>query len=78
MATWEVAGTARNDFADMIEGLTPEQLDEQSLCLEWNARGVLAHVTSFVETGFFGIMGTMIKSRFHFHKSSISMANLHL
>lgn len=78
MATWEVAGKARNDFADMIEGLTPEQMQQQSLCEAWTAEGVLAHVTSFVETGLFGFFGTMVKSGFNFDKGSASMADKQL
>ncbi len=78
MATWELAGKARNDFADMVEALTPEQLQEQSNCGQWTAEGVLAHITSFVETGFLGFVGTMFKSRFDFDKVSVSMANTQL
>jgi len=78
MAEWKRAGTARNEFADMIEGLTPEQLEQQSLCDAWTARGVLCHVTSFVETGAFGMIGGMLKSRFDFDKMSQAMADKQL
>ncbi len=78
MATWEMAGQARNNFADMIEGLSPEQLHQGSLCDEWTAEGVLAHVTSFVETGLGAFAATMVKARFDFDKGSISMANKQL
>jgi len=78
MATWELAGKARSDFADMIEPLTPEQLQEQSLCTAWTAQGVLAHVTSFVETGAFGFVGALAKSGFNFDKGSIIMADQQL
>lgn len=30
MATWNVAAKARTDFADMVEGLTPEQLGQST------------------------------------------------
>ncbi len=78
MATWELAGKARRDFADMIEALTPDQLQQQSQCGAWTAEGVLAHIASFVETGFGGFVGTMVKSRFDFDKVSVSMANTQL
>jgi len=74
MGTWELAATARTDFADMIEGLDQSQLDEASLCAEWTARGVLCHVTSIVEIGFFGLFGTMVRTGFNFDKASILMA----
>ncbi len=78
MATWELAAKARRDFADMIETLTPEQLQQQSQCGAWTAEGVLAHITSFVETGLGGFVGTMVKSKFDFDKVSVSMANTQL
>ena len=37
MATWELAGTARSDFADMVEALSDDQLGRQTLCGEWDA-----------------------------------------
>lgn len=78
MATWETAAKARREFADMIEGLTPEQLEQQSLCSEWTAQGVLAHVTSFVETNLPAFMATIAKSGFNFDKASVAMANKQL
>ena len=75
MATWELAAKARNEFADMIEALTAELLHEHSLCHEWTAHGVLAHLTSFVETGLFEFFGTRVKSGFNFDKASVSMTN---
>jgi uncharacterized protein (TIGR03083 family) len=62
----------------MIEGLDTEQLQQQSLCAEWTAEGVLAHVTSFVETGFPSFMGTVIGSGFNFDKASMKMADKQL
>ena len=78
MATWELAATARNDFADMIDGLSPEQLQEQSLCEAWTAEGVLGHLTSFVETGPLGFFATMVTCGFNFDKVSVTMADKQL
>lgn len=78
MAEWARAGAARNEFADMIARLRPEQLEQQSLCDAWTARGVLCHVTGFVETGALGMIGGMFKSGFNFDKMSISMADKQL
>lgn len=75
MATWELAAKARTDFADLIEQLDESQLDESTLCAEWTPRGVLGHVTSLVETGVFGLFGTMVRNGFNFDKVSIVMAN---
>lgn len=78
MATWELAGKARNDFADMIELLTPEQLTEQSLCGEWTAEGVLAHLASLAGGTALGLIKQMFRSRFDFDKVSVAMAKTHL
>lgn len=78
MATWNLAAKARNDLADLVEGLSPEQLKQPTYCAEWTAQGVLAHVTSFVETGFVKFVATMVKNRFDFDKVSIDMANAQL
>ncbi len=78
MATWQHAAKARNDFADMIEQLTPDELGRPSFCAEWSARGVLAHVTSFVETGTVAFVITMVKNRFDFDRVSVDMANTQL
>lgn len=75
MAQWSLAAKARNDFVDMIEGLTPEQMQEQSLCAEWDAKGVLAHLTGFVETSLPAFFATIAKARFDFGKASVAMVN---
>lgn len=78
MAVWDLAGRARNDFATMIESLSEEQLEQQSLCEQWTARGVLCHLTSFVETGGFAFMTGLVKSGFNFDKASVVMAQKQL
>ncbi|MGB5759606.1 MAG: maleylpyruvate isomerase family mycothiol-dependent enzyme [Acidimicrobiales bacterium] len=75
MAQWNLAAKGRNDFADMVEPLTDEQWQQRSLCDAWTAHGVLAHLTSFVETGIFSFFGHMIKNRFDFDKVSVSMTD---
>ena len=74
MATWAMAAEARTDFSDLIDGLSPEQLEMPSLCDEWTARGVLAHLTSFVEVGLGSMFLHMVKNKFDFDRVSISMA----
>ncbi len=78
MATWPLAATARNDFADMIEALSTEQLEQPTYCEAWTARGVLAHVTSFPETGIGKFVATMARNRFDFDRVSIDMADTQL
>lgn len=74
MARWDLAAKARNDFADLIDSLSPEQLEQQSLCDQWTAQGVLAHLTAFVETGGLALFGNIFKAGFNFDKASVAMA----
>ena len=78
MATWERASKVRHDLADIVEGLSPEQLDQPSLCDQWTARGVFCHVTSFVETPLPRFMWTIAKNRGDFGKASQDMATTQL
>ncbi len=75
MAQWELAARARTEFVDMIEGLTPEQIEAGTLCDEWTVKGVLAHLTGFVETGLVSLFATIAKSGFDFDKASVAMVN---
>ncbi len=74
MVEYELAGKARTDFADMVAPLAEEQLAQPTLCSEWDAKGVLAHLVMFVELGAFGFIGTMAKHRFNFDKAWIAAA----
>ncbi len=74
MATWTQAGKARTEFADMIATLTPEQLQQPTLCSEWDARGVASHMAAFVETSLPGFFMAMVKAGFNPEKGLGSMA----
>lgn len=78
MAAWERAGKLRRDLADIVEGLSEEQLHSQSLCEQWTVQGVVCHVTSFVTTGFGKFMFTVAKNRGNFDTASQDMANTEL
>ena len=43
----ELARLEREDFADFLARLTPEQWDSPSLCADWSVRDVVAHCVSF-------------------------------
>lgn len=74
MAHWTLAARAREDFADMMEGLSEEQLASPSLCEGWDAKGVLSHLVMFVELGAFGFFATIAKHRFDFDKAWLAEA----
>ena len=66
-AEWEIAAKARTDFADMIEGLTPDQLSHPSLCDDWSVQDVAGHIVSFIELSLPALMLSMMKGRFDVH-----------
>ncbi|MGI9608110.1 MAG: maleylpyruvate isomerase family mycothiol-dependent enzyme [Acidimicrobiales bacterium] len=74
MGTWELAATARTDFADMVEPLSDEQLGQQTLCNEWDAKGVLAHLVMFTELGAVSFFTTIAKKRFDIEKAWLAAA----
>lgn len=73
MAQWELANKARHDFADMMDGCSPDQLGQPTFCAEWSAHEVLAHLTGFVETSGPGLFGNLLKTGFNFDKASVVM-----
>ena len=78
MATWARAGKLRTDLADLAEGLSEEQRRAPSLCENWTAEGVVAHVASFVATSFPKFMWTMAKNRGDSDKAMVEMTNAQL
>lgn len=75
MATgWDKAAQARNDFADLIEGLDPAQLDSATPCGHWTPRHLLGHVTSFVDLSLPQFFLNMARHRFDYDKASDTMA----
>ena len=45
----QMACEEREDFADFLDGLLPEQWEQPSLCELWRVRDVVAHVISYEE-----------------------------
>ena len=66
---WEIAALARTDFADLIDGLSPEQLASPSLCEDWSVQDVAGHVVSFLEMSLPVMMLSMGKAGFNVHKA---------
>ncbi|BBZ29393.1 hypothetical protein MMAD_36880 [Mycolicibacterium madagascariense] len=55
----ELARAEREDFADVLAGLTAEQWQRPSLCAGWSVRDVAAHCVSFE-----GLSATELAARF--------------
>lgn len=54
----------RGDFADFLETLTPQQWEVPSLCVGWTVRDVVAHVISYEELGWAGILKRFARGGF--------------
>lgn len=74
MREWTQVARARNDFADMIEGLTARQLEQSTYCAEWNPQQILCHLTGFAESTFMSFFNSMRRARFNFDVAAQSMA----
>jgi uncharacterized protein (TIGR03083 family) len=45
--TMQMARAEREEFAALLEGLTPQQWDSPTLCEQWRVRDVVAHVIGY-------------------------------
>ncbi len=72
--TWHIAGKARNDFADMIESLTEEQLNSPTLCDKWTPKHILAHLVVFVNDPLPTFFLNIAKHKFNFDAASVAAA----
>lgn len=54
---------ARIDFADLLDSLSEDQLNTQSLCSEWRVIDVAGHLTSLVELSGFQFVKGIAKAK---------------
>ncbi|SCF44071.1 TIGR03083 family protein [Micromonospora mirobrigensis] len=66
----------RRRFADLIDPLTPEQLDTPSLCGEWTVREVLGHVVSPFAARRSWFLPLLLRSRFSLHRANAELARM--
>ena len=72
---WKLAARSRNEFADVIEALTPEQVENgTTLCEGWSPHLVLAHAVTFVDVPLPKFMFNVAKSRGNFDAAADGMA----
>lgn len=63
----------RRALADLLEGLTDEQWQTQSLCSEWTVKAVAVHLLPGAGTGMGEFLGAVLRSRGSFHRASESL-----
>ena len=71
---WSMAARARRDFADMIDGLTPAQMNAPTLCDGWTPHLVAAHLVTFVDVPLLKFMFNVAKARGNFDLAADRMA----
>jgi uncharacterized protein (TIGR03083 family) len=64
LATMQMACEERQDFADLIAGLSPDQWEQPSLCARWRVLDVIAHVLSYEELSRWGLVKRFAKGGF--------------
>jgi uncharacterized protein (TIGR03083 family) len=62
-STQQMARDERVEFASFLEGLTPEQWDNPTLCNKWRVREVAIHTVSYDELSTAGLLGRFLKGR---------------
>ncbi len=60
----ELAAAERRDLADYVQGLTPQQWEQPSLCSGWTVRDVVAHVPSYDELSWPAVLALFARSGF--------------
>lgn len=64
----------RRGLADLLSGLTEEQLSAQSLCREWSVRDVAAHLLVPLEVGTPTFLLAILRCRGSFDRANVRLA----
>lgn len=70
MTHWDLIAAERLAFADLLEGLTPEQLDAPSLCGKWTVKDVGAHLMVGPTSSAKDLVLALVKGRGSFDAAS--------
>lgn len=71
---WTLAEKARKEYADMVAELTPQQLEQSTLCDGWTPHDVTAHLVTFVDVPLPKFMFNVAKKKGDFDAAAVSMA----
>ncbi|ODR20615.1 maleylpyruvate isomerase family mycothiol-dependent enzyme [Mycolicibacterium porcinum] len=58
-----LARRERQEFADLLDGLSPQQWQAPTLCRGWNARDVVAHTIAYLGQTRVGLTAAMLAAR---------------
>ncbi len=60
-----LAARERQEFADLLEGLAPQQWQAPTLCAGWTVRDVAAHTIAYLGQSRLGLTAAMLAARGH-------------
>ena len=64
----------RRRIADLVESLSPAQLDVPSLCGDWTVKQVAGHLLAAVEAQRGQLLGALVRSGFRLHRANARLA----
>lgn len=64
MDTLDLARQEREELADLLEALTPEQWDAETLCARWRVRDVVAHIIGYDGLSLGRLAGLYVRGGF--------------
>jgi uncharacterized protein (TIGR03083 family) len=64
----------RRRIADLVESLTPAQLDVPSLCGDWTVKQVAGHLLAAVDASSTALLGLIVRSGFNLHRANARLA----
>jgi uncharacterized protein (TIGR03083 family) len=70
MTHWDLIAAERRGFADLVEGLTDEQLRAPSLCGKWTVKDVAAHVMVGPTSSTRDLLTALLRGRGSFDAAS--------
>ncbi|MDT0276480.1 maleylpyruvate isomerase family mycothiol-dependent enzyme [Blastococcus goldschmidtiae] len=74
MDTFAEIADERRRLAELVPGLTEQQLATQSLCSEWTVRDVVAHLVVPLEVGIPRFALAMLRARGSFDRANVRLA----
>jgi uncharacterized protein (TIGR03083 family) len=66
----------RRRVADLVEYLSPAQLETPSLCGDWTVKQVAGHLLAAVDSPPTGLLPMMLRSGFNLHRANARIAQL--
>jgi uncharacterized protein (TIGR03083 family) len=64
----------RRDIADLVDALSPAQLDTPSLCGDWTVRHVAGHLLAAIAAPASALLALTVRSGFRLHRANARLA----